>query len=367
MTYQLGRSACACLALGVTLLAPVVSFADSVTVTNLTSDGSVPAAFTDPNLVNPWGITYGSSGPFWVSDNGTGKATVYSGTGMPSSTIVTLPVPAGQTTPAAPTGQVFNATTSFAITSGGKTKPATFLFDTEDGTISGWNPAVSATSAVIAVDNSASGAVYKGLAQYSDSTGDYLLAANFNSGQIEVYDSSFTLVRMFRDKGSKLFPAPPPKYAPFNVAVLNGSIYATYALQGPGAHDDVPGQGHGFLDEFTIEGALVARIASHGPLNSPWGMATAPASFGKFAGTLLVGNFGNGWINGFQNNGGIWTWIGHLGAATGGALAIDGLWGLIPGNGGQAGVSTELYFTSGPNKEVNGLFGSLTYKVSGGN
>ena len=330
--------------------------------TNLVSDIPGLAKFTDPDLVNAWGISEGPSTPFWISDNGTGVSTLYA---VPGSTPpvtkqgLTVTIPGAVTgTKSAPTGQVFNNTlTGFDLGVAGK---PLFLFDSEDGAISGWNPSLG-TTAAIAVNNSASGAVYKGLA--IDNSGGNLYAANFNSGRIEKYDSSFTQVKTFTD------PTLPAGYAPFDAKVIkdingNGVLYVTFALQDPDKHDDVAGLGNGFVDVFNLDGTLDmsfgvnGRLISGGVLNSPWGLQIAPSSFGSFAGDLLVGNFGNGMINAFDPTTG--AFAGTLDGTNGQPLSIDGLWALTVGNGAAGGSLNALYFTAGPNGESDGLFGSLT-------
>ena len=322
--------------------------ADVFNQTNLVSDGALPAQVTDPNLINPWGIAQGPTTPFWVADNGTGLATIYRVTGGTASTaplVVTIPSSAGVGT-SAPTGQVFNGSSGgFDLGNG---KPAVFLFDSEDGAISGWN---GGTSASIAVNNSASGAVYKGLA--IDNSSGTLFAANFNSGKVEMYNSGFGLVKSFTD--STL----PAGYAPFDVKVINGELYVTVALQNGAKHDDVAGPGNGYVDVFDLSGNFVKRLVSNGPLNSPWGLQIAPSSFGQFAGDLLVGNFDDGRINAFNAITG--AFVGTLDGSNGQPLEITDLWGLTVGNGAPGGGSPNtLYFTSGVGGEADGLFGALT-------
>jgi uncharacterized protein (TIGR03118 family) len=322
--------------------------------TNLVSDIPGLAKITDPNLVNAWGISEGPSTPFWISDNGTGVSTLYSvpGSGPPAVTklglTVTIPG-AVMGTISAPTGQVFNATSGFALGSTGK---AFFLFDSEDGAISGWNPSLG-TNAAIEVNNSP-GAVYKGLA-ISTANGGTIYATNFRAGTIDAFNSSFapTLTGDFVD------PNLPAGYAPFNDKVINGELYVTYALQDAAKHDDVSGLGHGYVDVFKLDGSFDKRLISQGQLDSPWGLQLAPSSFGTFAGDLLVGNFGNGMINVFNATTG--ALVGTLDRTDGNPLSIGGLWGLTIGNGAASGGSLNtLYFTAGPNGESDGLFGSLT-------
>jgi uncharacterized protein (TIGR03118 family) len=326
-------------------------------VTNLVSDQPGVAKITDPSLVNSWGITESSTSPFWISDNGTGLSTLYAVPGsMPPVTKNPLTVtinPATGSATAAPTGTVFNGTSGFTI-AGSK---AIFLFDSEDGAISGWNPAFgTGSTAIVAVDhgspNPSLGAVYKGLA-ISSLNGGTLYATNFRAGTVEAYDSSFnpTLPGGFVDTSL------PTGFAPFNDEVINGDLYVTYAKQDAAKHDDVAGLGNGFVDVFNLDGTGEHRLISNGLLDSPWGMAIAPSSFGSFAGDLLVGNFGNGEINAYNATTG--TFIGTLDGADGNPLVIDGLWALTIGNGAAGGSPNTLYFTAGPDGESHGLFGSL--------
>jgi len=325
--------------------------------TNLVSDGFVPAAHKDPNLINPWGVSFSPTSPFWVSDNGTGVTTIYDGTGAPvvvgEHTAITIAPPPGSTDPAAPTGQVFNAAGSgFEISKYGKSAPSLFLFSTEDGTISGWNSAIDAGSSVIAVDRSDEGAVYKGLAMLQTGGKALLYAADFHNGKVDIFDQDFTSVGSFTD------PSLPKGYAPFNVQSLDGRLFVTFALQDAEGKDDVPGAGHGFVDEFDPYGHLVQRVASGRPLNSPWGLDIAPAGFGRFGGDLLVGNFGDGTIDAFdlRND----HFVGKLLGADGKPLVIGDLWALTNGNGGRAGDPNTVYFTAGNENEEHGLFGSLS-------
>jgi uncharacterized protein (TIGR03118 family) len=264
------------------------------TQTNLVSDTPGAAPTIDPNLINPWGVADSPTGPFWVSDNGTGVTTIYNGAGMPAGPkLVTVAALPGEDH-SSPTGQVFNGGGGFDISSDGTTGSSLFIFATESGTISGWNPKVDPTSSVIAVDNSSNGAVYKGLAIGSNHDGTFLFAANFHNGTVDVFDQNFKQVSSFTDRHL------PKGYAPFNVQVLDGHLFVTFALQDANEHDDVAGAGHGFVDEFDLKGHLLDRVASRGPLDSPWGLAIAPSGFGEFAGDLLVGNFGDGTINAFD-------------------------------------------------------------------
>jgi uncharacterized protein (TIGR03118 family) len=328
------------------------------TQTNLVSDTPGAAPTIDPNLINPWGIARSATSPFWVSDNGMGVTTVYTGAGTKVNVggldAITIATPPGQTSPASPTGDVFNSAGSgFDITSGGHTGSSVFIFATEDGTISGWNPNVDIASSVLAVDNSqgGTGAVYKGLAIGQTEDGTFLYAANFRNGTVDVFDQNFKQVNSFTDKHL------PKGYAPFNVQVLDGHLFVTFALQDADKHDDVAGAGHGFVDEFDLEGHLLDRVASRGPLDSPWGLAIAPSGFGALAGDLLVGNFGDGTINAFDLKHDHFE--GKLLDANGAPITIGDLWALVPGNGSANSDPNKIYFTAGVKDEAHGLFGSL--------
>jgi uncharacterized protein (TIGR03118 family) len=324
----------------------------------LVSDLRGQAEVFDPNLSNPWGIALSSASPFWISDNHTGVATVYDSNGRPfpsgNPLVVTIPPPAGGMPPAAPTGIVFNGTNSFALATG---MPARFIFTTEDGTISGWNPMVDPTNAVLKVDQSTSGAVYKGLAMGHNGAGDFLYATNFHAGTVDVFDTNFSPAGTFTDP-----PLMALGFAPFGIRNIGGQLYVTFAKQDADAHDDVAGPGNGYVDIFNTDGTPVKRLISNGPLNSPWGLAPAPANFGQLSGSLLIGNFGDGTINGFDVSNG--AFLGQMLMPSGRPLSIPGLWGLIFGNGGNGGDPGTLYFTAGipgPGGAVedHGLFGQI--------
>ncbi len=322
--------------------------------TNLVSDIPGLAQFTNPLLQNPWGIVASATSPFWVSDNGTGVSTVYNGDGTEARPPVTVPPPANSDATAAPTGIVVNTNGSeFQVQGDSNSAGSIFIFATEDGTISGWSPGVDPNNAILAVDNSASGAVYKGLALGSNSQGDFLYATNFRSGTIDVFDSNFQPAQL---DGSFSDPNLPARYAPFGISNINGLLYVTYAKQDGAKHDDIAGIGHGFVDVFDTDGHLVNRLISRGLLDSPWGLAVAPSQFGKFSNDLLVGNFGNGNINAYDPNTGAFQ--GTLRDTDHQPIVINGLWGLTFGNG-QASDANTLYFTAGLNHEQDGLFGSL--------
>jgi uncharacterized protein (TIGR03118 family) len=337
--------------IALTALAATPALAGSFTQTNLVSDGAIPAAVTDPNLKNAWGISYSPTGDFWVSDNATGLTTLYDGAGAITPLVVTIPAASGTGT-GAPTGQVYYAGTGFVVTKGANSGSAAFMFATEDGTISGWNPQVDSANAIIAVNRSQNNAVYKGIALYTDaSKTTYLLAADFRNNEVDVFDTGFKLLTSFRD--AKM----PADYAPYNVANLGGKLYVTYAKQDKAKHDSVSGAGLGAVEEIDIKGHVHASFL-HGKLNAPWGLAIGPSGFGPFQNHLLVGNFGDGRITGFNHK---LKQGGQLADSTGKPIAIDGLWGLIPGNGGAGGSKGDIYFAAGPNGETDGLFGSLAY------
>jgi uncharacterized protein (TIGR03118 family) len=380
----------------------------NVLQTNLVSDLPGVAAVTDPNLVNPWGVSESSASPFWIADNNAGVATLYRVPGANNTPVSINPLVVSMPTPGdpagnsgAPTGTVFNialAGGAFQITDGTHTAPAVFLFDTEDGTILGWNPGVdptgtfngpngASTHAVIPVDNSGNnftepdpnkqtGAVYKGLAIASGigpifasdaNSTTVLYAANFRAGTVEVYDTHFAQITSL-PAGAFNDPNLPKGYAPFDVQVLNAKLYVTYAKQNADKHDDLAGPHRGFVDVFNLDGSAglaggKVRLISRGPLDSPWGLAIAPGSFGSLGGALLVGNFGNGHINAFNATTG--AFLGELKDPDGEPIQIDGLWTIRVGNNGAGGDANTVYFTAGIFDETHGLFGSLTPVAAG--
>jgi uncharacterized protein (TIGR03118 family) len=338
---------------------PAAAPAGSYLQTNIVSDVKGTAAVTDPKLINPWGIVAGPGTPFWIADNSTGVSTLYTGTGAPfprAPGSVTIPAPAGSAPDAAgaPTGTVFNGSSSFIVREGAASGPSLFLFATEDGTIAGWSPVANPASAIIAADNSVEGAVYKGLAIASDGSQPQLFAANFRENVIDVFDASFQRINK---PGSFSDPRIPAGFAPFNVAALNGKLYVTYAKQNGEKHDDVAGAGNGYVDVYDLNGNLISRLISGGALDSPWGLALAPAGFGTFGNDLLVGNFGDGKINAFDPTSG--KSLGSLSDQHGKTLRIEGLWGLAFGSGPNTGNPSTLFFTAGIGGEKHGLVGSL--------
>jgi uncharacterized protein (TIGR03118 family) len=317
---------------------------NSYTVTPLVSDQPGVATFTDPNLVNAWGLAASATSPWWVADNETSVSTLYNGnTGQPQSLVVTVGTDSG------PTGIVFNGGSGFVVTNGTLSGPARFIFDGEDGVLRGWSPTVDATHALFAA-NGDPDAIFKGLAIADN----MLFAADFHNNEVAVFDSTWNLVDRFTDPGL------PAGYAPFGIQTLGGNIFVTFAKQDADAEDEVAGQGLGFVDEFDTSGNLIARVAQHGQLNAPWGLALAPSDFGRFSGDLLVGNFGDGQINAYElRSNGRYTHRGEL-REDGRPISIDGLWALGFGNGANAGPRDTLFFTAGPDEESHGLFGKIT-------
>ncbi|HEU5115061.1 MAG TPA: TIGR03118 family protein [Isosphaeraceae bacterium] len=318
---------------------------------NLVSDGSVPALQKDPNLVNAWGISSGANTPFWVSSNGKGVSTLNNVFGTPQSLVVTIPAPTGADSTSAPTGQVFNnssRTSDFHV--GGV--PARFLFATEDGTIAAW---ASGTTASLVVDNSAKGAIYKGLALGNTVNGSRLYATDFHNARVDVWDGGFAPVSL--PAGAFTDPKIPAGFAPFGISNVGGNLVVTYAKQDSTGTDDVAGRGLGYVDIFDPNGNLIGRVGARGSLNAPWGVALAPAGFGRFSHDLLIGDFGDGRINAYRPVNGRYQFDGQLTGANGRALAIDGLWGLQFGS--NVGQPSVLYFAAGPNDESGGLFGAV--------
>jgi uncharacterized protein (TIGR03118 family) len=335
------------LVLGSALLAAsplVAAERNSYTVTPLVSDEAGVAAHFDPNLVNAWGLTASGTSPWWVADNGSDLSTLYRGDGTPQALVVHVD--------GGPTGAVFNVTGGFVVPTGGR---ALFLFDGEDGKIRAWNGA-QGTTAVVVKDRSGEGAIYKGLAIAETASGPRLYAADFHNARVDVFDGSFGLV-----PGGFDDPALPAGYAPFNVQTIGSRVFVSYAKQDEQAEDELAGQGLGFVDVYDSAGDLLERVAQHGQLNAPWGLALAPSSFGRFGGELLVGNFDDGQINAYEElPNGHFEHRGELRGSDGKPLTIDGLWALRFGNGGNAGPTETLFFTAGPDDESHGLFGSIT-------
>jgi uncharacterized protein (TIGR03118 family) len=289
-------------------------------------------------------------------------STLYDGNGVPQPLspqplVVQIPSPAGSDGPGNPTGIVFNASSGFVVSQGGASGASRFIFATEDGVIAGWAPNVDPTHAIRVVDNSAtSGAVYKGLALSAGGKGSLLYAADFHNSRIDVFDSTFKPVT---DLSANAFsdPALPAGFGPFGLQAIGGNIYVSYAKQDAAKHDDVAGKGLGFINVFEPDGTLIGRLVSRGRLNSPWGMALAPAGFGKFAGRLLVGNFGDGNIHAYDFATG--RFVGTLKDPGRRPVQIDGLWGMAFGNGFADQPVNTLFFAAGPGDEKQGLYGRI--------
>jgi uncharacterized protein (TIGR03118 family) len=322
-------------------------------VNQVSDQASDHAAVTDPALVNAWGLALSPTSPLWVANNGTNTATVYPG-GLGGAPVtkagLTVTIPGG-----APTGQAFNPTTDFVVSAkkpDGTTAsgPARFLFVSEDGDVTGWNPTVDGTHAISGAH--VEGAVYKGLALVQTQLGPFLLATDFANGRIDVFDRTFTRLSLphqfFHDERL------PKGYAPFNVLATGDTVYVAYARQQAGSTDEQAGRGFGIVDAYTDLGLTVRRIASHGALNAPWGLAIAPAGFGQLAGDLLVGNFGDGRISAYHGD----HFVGQLRDQHGKPIAIDGLWALQPGTAASGGTNT-IWFSAGPADEAHGLVGQL--------
>jgi uncharacterized protein (TIGR03118 family) len=314
-------------------------------VTNLVTDDQMvnAAQITDPELVNAWGVSYAPTGPFWVSATETGVSTVYS---VDPATNATAKVPLTVAIPGdgSATGQVYNGGSQF--------NGDLFLFGSEDGTVSGWRLALGTTAEVLQTADPANS--YKGAALGTIGANSYLYLADFAGGEVDVLKGDVSAPSL---AGSFLDPNLPAGFAPFNVQILGGTLFVTYAVVGPDG-DDVPGAGNGVVDAFDLQGNLIARISAGGVLDSPWGLAIAPASFGDFAGNLLVGNFGDGRIHAFDL--GTNTLAGVLTGPGAMPIEIEGLWALIPGNGATAGSPDSIYFSAGPADETHGLFGVLS-------
>ena len=324
--------------------------ADTYSSTNLQSDLPGVAAHVDPNLVNPWGMAANSTGSvIWVSDNGTGVSTLYQQDGTPAPTaanplVVTIPTSARNKGHGNPTGIVRNSTGGFQVTLNGNSLPAVFIFVSEDGSISGWNPNLDQTHAIIAVDNGtnlgSNRAIYKGATLGVANGHNFLYVTNFHTGRVETYNKNFQRVKPHGFVDGTL----PAGYAPFGIRNINGQIYVTYALQDAKGEDDVAGPGNGFVNVFDTSGNFVQRLVSNGNLNAPWGLALVD-------GELWIGNFGDGTINNYDPATG--TFLETISRANGDPVQFDGLWDLLP-------LGTGVYFTAGIADEAHGLFGLIT-------
>jgi uncharacterized protein (TIGR03118 family) len=322
------------------------SHAVQVSVDNLVTDdqSANPAQVTDPGLVNAWGISYSPTSPFWVSSNGGGTSAVYRVNPATQATTklgLTVAIPGAGSI----TGQVFNAGGA------GQFNGNTFLFVSEDGTLSGWRGSLGTTAETL---GTGAGSIFKGAAYATIGTNSYLYAADFGHGAIDVFKGNVAAPGV---TGTFTDAALPSGYVPFNVQALDGSLFVTYARRDGDSRDETAGAGFGFVDRYDLQGNLLGRVASGGVLDAPWGLAIAPSSFGALAGSLLVGNFGDGHISAYDLA--TDSFLGQLDAANGQTLAIDGLWALSVGNGAGAGSIDALYFTAGPGGESHGVFGVM--------
>jgi uncharacterized protein (TIGR03118 family) len=341
-------------ALSLQVAAPVAS---TYSQSNLVSDGSVAALHTDVNLKNPWGLVFATGAPVWLTNNVTNTSTLYDGSGTPVPLVVAIaPGLAGA---AAPTGIVANTTTDFTVTKNAVTAAARFIFAGEGGTISAWAPTVDPANAVIAYDGTATGTSYKGLAIASSGTTTLLYATDFKNKKVDVFDKTFAKVAVTGGFTDSTLPA---GYAPFGIqAVTIGGtpvIVVTYASQNVGGTDPAPGVGLGVVNVFDVNGTLLRHlVAAGGQLNAPWGVALAPPTFGSLSNMLLIGNFGDGQINGYDPVTGIFA--GTISASGGAAIANNGLWGIAFGNGARNQFTKTLFFAAGVGGETGGLYGRI--------
>jgi len=342
---------------GFALSAAVGADPGNYIVHNLVSNQPNVADHQDGNLQNAWGIVFGPTNPVWVSDNTSGVATVYDGFGNPVLT-GSPPAPLVVTIPGgSPTGITINlSATDFQISCGSPATvaAATFLWATENGNIAAWRGGCGSTAVIVPTTATPNG-VYKGIAIAGDGSLDYrLFAADLFNGKIQVFDHNFMPITV---PGGFVDPNLPHGFAPFNILALQGNLYVAYAFHVAGDHDETAGKGLGIVDVFDADGFLIQRVATGGKLNAPWGIAIAPADFGKFSGMLLVGNFGDGTINAFdtKNN----NFAGQLRTGNGKVLVIDGLWGIAFGNNFRAQAANTLFFAAGPNGENDGLYGTI--------
>jgi uncharacterized protein (TIGR03118 family) len=325
--------------------APAYVRADSVTFTqtNLVSDVPGLANTTDPNLQNPWGVSFSATSPFWISNQATGTATLYDGAGNITPLVVTIP--SSVTPPSGPTGQVFNSGPGFLLGNG---NPSRFIFDTLNGTIAGWNGGTSAIKMA-----STPGAVYTGLAKNTSGGSTFLYAAD-SAGEIHVFNSSWTDVTGTMFAGKFVDPGLPAGFAPFNIQTIGSNLYVTYAALTP-MGSPLPG---GFVDEYDANGNFIKRVATGGPLSAPWGITLAPAGFGAFSNDLLVGNFGSGQIVAYDPT--TDALLGTINGANGQPIVNPFLWALETRTGGSNVDTNAVYFTAGINNQKDGLFGEIS-------
>jgi uncharacterized protein (TIGR03118 family) len=331
------------------------------------------AVAVDANLKNPWGIAIATGLPFWIADNNSNVATLYSGTGQVQTQAVTgsattgISIPASAAgVPANPTGQVYNATGDFMIMTSNGFETALFMFSGEGGTIAAWAQTSGATALTLFDDGVVNGpehAVYKGLALGSVSGANYLYATDLHNNKVDVFDTNFAKPAAMQ--GKFVDPGLPAGFAPFGITAVNGQLFVTFAMQDAAKHDEMTGAGLGYIDIFDMSGNFVSRFASGGPLNAPWGIAVAPAGFANLQGQVLVGNFGDGTINAFMPNGtSLATATGPLTNGAGQPLAFAGLWSLVFGNGDSDKPVDTLFYTAGFADQTDGVFGAITVSTS---
>ena len=348
--------------------AAAMGFTDTALVTD--NDTVVATALTiDANLQNPWGIAFAPGSPFWISDNNNNLSTLYSGIGANETQGVTGSASVGVAIPASaagvqakPTGQVYNGSGGFMITTSMGQESALFIFDGEGGTIAAWAKDSGAT-AVTAYDdgvaNGANHAVYKGLAIGAVGGATYLYATDLHNNKVDVFDTNFSKPAAMQ--GKFVDPNIPAGFAPFGIAALNGDLYVTFAQQDSAMHDENTGAGLGYVDIFDFSGNLISQFASAGPLNAPWGIAIAPAGFGSLQGDVLIGNFGDGMISIFTPNGtALASAEGPLMSSAGQPFVFPGLWSLVFGNGDSDKPVTTLFYTAGFANQTDGVFGGIT-------
>jgi uncharacterized protein (TIGR03118 family) len=339
-------------ALSLTFALPAAAAGNSYKIDRLVSDQPGMADFTDPNLVNGWGLVAGPSTPWWVSDNGTNKSTVYGGEGDIVPLVVNVPN--------GPTGIVYNGTSDFVVNGNSESGPSLFMWACQDGRIRGWNGDVGvdspSTQAYVVADRHGVGAVYTGLAINHKGGQNYIYAADFKNGRVDVFNGSFVRQHW---AGSFTDSDIPDGFAPFGIQAHDGYVFVTYAMHEEGTGDEVKGRHLGYVDAYSAGGDFIARVATRAALNAPWGVAWAPSDFGRFSDDLLVGNFGNGRIHAYRQTAAGWQLDGVLRRPNGNPVVIDGLWGIAFGNDSAAGDHDELYFAAGPGDEAHGLFGYI--------
>lgn len=324
-----------------------IVFASPFAQTNLVSNVPGLAANFDANLKNPWGMSFSGTSPIWVSNQGSNNATLYTGAGVPQALVVT--VPPTSPPPTGPTGQVFNSAGAGNFLSPANGMASNFIFATLAGSIDAWNGSNGTTASVVATTP---GAVYTGLAIGNNGSGNFLYAANFGGGHIDVFNSTFAPTTL---AGSFVDPNLPAGYVPYNIQNVGGKLYVQYATVDPTTHEAAKGAGLGVVDTFDLNGNFLQRLTANGSLNAPWGIAIAPAGFGEFGGDVLVGNFGDGKINAFDPANG--NWLGVLTDSSGNPIVNDGLWGIAFGN--SSANPNALYFNAGIHDEADGLFGEI--------